>query len=185
MFMYRCTEYLEKKKKKNEKQGCFFLPPPTVVGGGKRVVPKEREKKSRLRETRDLGLYVRTYVCLSGRVFVSVCIAVPSAKRIVQEHAEVHEHVLHGDVHCRVHTEDRSIRREGRLHIPPNIPLSSSSQYISNKARFNSKLSPSPVVRKVAPRDRSPESKAWRNPRISRRQRDNCQLHRATYCRDN
>lgn len=64
-------------------------------------------------------------VCLFvsvGRVFVSVCIAVPSAKRRVQEHAEVHEHVLHGDVHRRVYTEDCRIRREGKLHYA-NKPL--------------------------------------------------------------
>lgn len=80
-----------------------------------------KKKRSRLHETRD---FISLYVCLSvGRVFVSVCIAVPSAKRFVQEHAEVHEHVLHGDVHCRVHSEDRRIRRKGRLHIL-STPLS-------------------------------------------------------------
>lgn len=73
-------------------------------------------RAARGRGTRGLvGLYVRLSVSL-GRVFVSVCIAVPSAKRRVQEHAEVHEHVLHGDVHRRVHTEDRRIRRQGKLH---------------------------------------------------------------------
>jgi len=85
---------------------------------------KSKEKK------RDIRLkLVRTYVCLFDCVFVSVCIAVLSAKRFVREHAEVHEHVLHGDIHCRVRTEDRSIRREGRLHILPNISLSSNSIY--------------------------------------------------------
>lgn len=135
-------------KKKRKKQPLLPFSP-TMVGGGKRVAPEESEKKKKVSSRDTRFKLIRTYVCLSGRVFVSVCIAVPSAKRFVQEHAEVHEHVLHGDVHCRVHTEDRSIRREGRLHIPPNIPLSSSSQYISNKARLNSKLSPSRVVRKV------------------------------------
>ncbi|KAL2726961.1 Voltage-dependent calcium channel type A subunit alpha-1 [Vespula squamosa] len=40
---------------------------------------------------------------------------VPSAKRGVQEHAEVHEHVLHGDVHRRVHTEDRRFWRQDSI----------------------------------------------------------------------
>jgi len=79
------------------------------------------KKKKKISSTRD---FIGLYVCLSvGRVFVSVCIAVPSAKRFVQEHAEVHEHVLHGAVHCRVHYEDRRIRRKGRLHIL-STPLS-------------------------------------------------------------
>lgn len=120
--------FVRKKRKDENRAASSFL----TYGDQRREEgrAKKMRKRSRSHETRDLGLYVRTYVCLSGRVFVSVCIAVPSTKRTVQEHAEVHEHVLHGDVHCRVHTEDRSIRREGRLHIPPNIPLSSSSQYI-------------------------------------------------------
>lgn len=65
-----------------------------------------------------ISLYRTRMSVFVGRVFVSVCITVPSTKRPVQEHAEVHEHVLHGDVHCWVHTEDRRIRREGKLsHI--------------------------------------------------------------------
>jgi len=120
--MYRCTEYRERKDK--YKAASSFLDPRWSEEGRGLCRKKAKRKSSRLCETRDLSLYVRTYVCLSGSVFVSVCIAVPSANRFVQDHAEVHEHVLHGDVHCRVHTEDRSIRREGRLHISPNIPLS-------------------------------------------------------------
>lgn len=134
MFMYRCTEYREKGRKE---QSCFFLPQPRWSEEGRGSCWKKAKRiSSRLCETRDFSLYIRTYVCLSDSVFVSVCIAVPSAKRFVQDHAEVHEHRIHVPVRLRVLTEDGSIRREGRLHISPNIPLSSSSQYISNKGEI-------------------------------------------------
>lgn len=64
-------------------------------------------------------------ICMSavGRVFVSVCVAVPPAERPVQSHIEEHEHRLHRDVHHRMHTEDRRFRRQGKLH-PPSKPQS-------------------------------------------------------------
>lgn len=102
-----------RKRNRAESRGDRPLPRRTRRGTGARASVR------RVREGNAPRLYYAcTSVCLSlfGRVFVSVCIAVPSAKRRVQEHAEVHEHVLHGDVHRRVHTEDRRFRREGKLH---------------------------------------------------------------------
>lgn len=96
----------------------------------------DSHRVARGRNTRQfIGLYVRLSVSL-GRVFVSVCIAVPSAKRRVQERAEVHEHVLHGDVHRRVHTEDRRIRRQGKLHYTNKSHLPSSNRLSKERTRL-------------------------------------------------
>lgn len=103
------------------------------------LFPLARGEKERRGEGREFprGELDRlcTPVCLSlsARVFVSVCIAVPSAKRRVQEHAEVHEHVLHGDVHRRVHTEDRRIRRQGKLHYKHQQETTLSSPFIEQR----------------------------------------------------
>lgn len=110
---------------------------PLLLVSGRHGERRETAKGgNRGRNTRQfIGLYVRLSVSL-GRVFVSVCIAVPSAKRRVQERAEVHEHVLHGDVHRRVHTEDRRIRRQGKLHYTNKSHLPSSNRLSKERTRL-------------------------------------------------
>lgn len=126
--------------------GLLPLPPVSWRHGERRETAKwgnrggcrsvDSHRVARGRNTRQfIGLYVRLSVSL-GRVFVSVCIAVPSAKRRVQERAEVHEHVLHGDVHRRVHTEDRRIRRQGKLHYTNKSHLPSSNRLSKERTRL-------------------------------------------------